>query len=98
VNGFLADAASIFEAAEAAANASHAPEDWTILVKPDGALRMIASSDWPLDSLAIEHNAQSAFRVEHRSSRVTVEGRRQGRTVRLVSTPRPLAARVLLGL
>mgnify|MGYP005849314121 CR=1 FL=1 len=95
---FLANAANILEAAEDAAAAHSAAEDWTILLDADGGMRLVAASDWPLDSLAREHNAQSAYRVQRRASRVTLEALQGARSLRLASTPAASAARLLLGI
>jgi hypothetical protein len=84
---------SILEAAESAGSSS----DMTILIGHDGALHMIADSDWPLDSLTNHHGAKTAYRVsEHRGS-VRVEGREGMRTCAMeAATPRRVA-RLLLG-
>lgn len=97
VDAFLANAASIFEAAEVAARGS-AAEDWTILLTPGGGMHMVASSDWALDALAAEHGAESAYRVAHSRRGVSVEGRSGGRTCRLQAEPAGRAARIVLGI
>jgi hypothetical protein len=58
-----------------AALGADTPPDLTIIVTEDGSLRMFSASDWPLDSLAREHGAKSAYRVTATSSQVRVEAR-----------------------
>lgn len=67
---FVEHAQEILEAAESAGASS----DLTILMGPEG-IRMIADSDWPLDSLLLHHGAQSAYRVSGERGAVRVEGR-----------------------
>jgi hypothetical protein len=70
VSRFAEDAQSIFDAAESAGS----PSDMTILMGPEG-IRMIADSDWPLDSLLQLHGAQTAYRISQHRGSVRVEGR-----------------------
>ena len=72
---FAETAASLLEAAEAAAAATAAPAEMTILFSPEGRIHMIADSDWPLDSLASHHGAQMAYRVRQSPDGVRLEGR-----------------------
>ena len=44
---FVANAVSLLDAAENASRAGHTPSDMTILISPEGGIRMIADSDWP---------------------------------------------------
>lgn len=67
----------------------------TILLGPNG-IRMIADSDWPLDSLLWHHGAETAYRVsEHRGS-VRVEGREGSRTCVFEAVSPAHTARMLL--
>jgi hypothetical protein len=84
---------NILGAAEAAGSCS----DMTILIGHDGALHMIADSDWPLDSLTWHHGAKTAYRVSERSGSVRVEGREGQRTCLLESAKPMQVARFLLG-
>lgn len=88
---FTQNAAEILNAAESAGS----PSDWTILVGADG-IRMIADSDWPLDSLLWHHGAQSAYRVTERRGSIRVEGREGSRTCVLESAGMRATARMLL--
>ena len=88
---FAEHAQNILDAAESAGTCS----DMTILLGRDG-IRMIADSDWPLDSLLWHHGAESAYRVsEHRGS-VRVEGREGSRRCLLESVSPAHTARMLL--
>ena len=91
------NAAQIFEAAESAVRAGETLSDVTILISGEGGIRMIADSDWPLDSLQAHHGAGMAYRVSHGASMVRVEGRAGSRTC-LFETAKPdWVARLLLG-
>jgi hypothetical protein len=84
------------EAAESASSRGETCSEMTILIGQDGAIRMIAESDWPLDSLAWHHGAQSAYRVSERGGAVRVEGREGSRTCLMQSTAPAETARRLL--
>lgn len=87
---FVEHAQEILDAAESAGASS----DLTILLGPEG-IRMIADSDWPLDSLLLHHGARSAFRVSGNRGAVRVEGREGTRRCVLEST-RESTVRALL--
>jgi hypothetical protein len=92
VSRFAEDAQCILDAAESAGTCS----DMTILMGPEG-IRMIADSDWPLESLLWHHGADKAYRVsEHRGS-IRVEGREGQRRCVLESASFKETARMLLG-
>jgi hypothetical protein len=96
VSRFLDNAAQILDAAESAVQSGHAPTDMTILITNEGGIRMLADSDWPLDSLQMHHGAKMAYRVSQSASVVRVEGRADSRTC-LFETAKPeRAARLLL--
>src|SRR5689334_2839887 len=85
----------ILNAAESAVASGHTPSDMTILITPEG-IRMIAGSDWPLESLQLHHGAEMAYRVSQSAINVRVEGRAGSRTC-LFETAKPeQAARALL--
>ena len=89
------NAVQIFDAAEHAVQSGHTPSDLTILITPDG-IRMLADSDWPLDSLQAHHGANMVYRVTQSAAIVRVEGRADSRTC-LFETAKPQrAARLLL--
>ncbi len=90
VSRFAQNAAEILNAAESAGS----PSDLTILVGREG-IRMIADSNWPLDSLLWHHGAESAYRVSARGGSIRVEGREGSRRCVLESNARS-TARMLL--
>jgi hypothetical protein len=96
VDGLLRTAECLLEAAVAAVDSGHTPSQMSILVDSTGHIRMIAGSDWPLDSLGAYHGARLACRVTERDGRVRVEGRSGGRLCVLeVEEPRVVARRLL---
>jgi hypothetical protein len=90
VSRFAEHAQQIMEAAEAAGACS----DMTILLGRDG-IRMIADSDWPLDSLSWHHGADTAYRVTERRGSIRVEGREGSRKC-LLESRAAATARMLL--
>jgi hypothetical protein len=96
VTRFTERAAQILESAESAARAGQQCSDVTILVGADGGLRLIAGSDWPLESLLLEHGAISAYRVTARQGTVRVTGREGLRSCVIESTAYRRVARTLL--
>ena len=93
---FTEDAAGILDAAESASARGYACSEMTILIGQDGAIRMVADSDWPLDSLAAHHGAQTAYRVSERCGSVRVEGR-EGTRKCVLESPKPShVARLML--
>lgn len=93
---FVDNAVQIFDAAEAAVRSGHTASDMTILIGAEGGIRMVADSDWPLDSLQAHHGARMAYRVSQSASAVRVEGRAGAQTC-LFETGKPeRAARHLL--
>jgi len=84
---------NILTAAESAGSCSH----MTILIGHEGAIHMIADSDWPLDSLTWQHGAKTAYRVSEQSGSVRVEGREGSRTCTMESAKPMQVARFLLG-
>jgi hypothetical protein len=95
VSRFVDTAVEILSAAESAVESGHTPSEMTILITPEGAIRMIADTDWPLDSLQLHHGAKMAYRVSQSAAHVRVEGRAGSRTC-LFETAKPeWAARFL---
>ena len=68
----------------------------TILIGQNG-IRMIADSDWPLESLLWHHGAHTAYRVTEAGGSVRVEGREGSRRCVLESSSHARTARLLLG-
>lgn len=94
---FAEHALNILDAAESASARGESPSGMSILIGQDGGIRMFADSDWPLDSLAWHHGAQTAYRVTERGGSVRVEGREGSRTCVLESAKPAYTARLLLG-
>jgi hypothetical protein len=95
VSRFVDNAVQILNAAESAVESGHTPSDMTILITPEG-IRMIADSDWPLDSLQLQHGAEMAYRVSRSAINVRVEGRTGSRTCLLETVKPECAVRALL--
>lgn len=93
---FVDNAVEILSAAESAVESGHTPSDMTILITPEGGIRMIADSDWPLDSLELHHGARMAYRVSQSAKYVRVEGRAGSRTCLFETVKPEQAARLLL--
>jgi hypothetical protein len=90
-------AREILDTAEDASRNGLICTDMTILIGPEGHIRMVADSDWPLDSLVRHHGAQSAYRVSERTGAIRVEGRDGPRHCLLESVAPSRIARLLLG-
>jgi len=90
-------AREIMDAAESASRQGQVCSEMTILIGPQGNIRMVADSDWPLDSLVWHHGAQSAYRVSERTGSIRVEGRDGARRCLLESSSPSRVARFLLG-
>jgi hypothetical protein len=84
------------DAALAATERGEACTEMTILITPDGAIRMCAESDWPLESLAREQGARAAFRVTEHQGMVSVIGREGVHTCFLESRTQHGIGRLLL--
>jgi hypothetical protein len=93
VTAFLQNAESILETAQSSGDGVN----WTILTGGPGGIRMIADSDWPLDSLQAHTGAAAAYRVHRRGGEVMVEGRSAHQMLAVRSTPPAQVARFLLG-
>jgi hypothetical protein len=96
VSRFLDDARAIFEAAESASQSGYAVSDFTMLIGQDGAVQMLAASDWPLDRLLAERSARAAYRVGETNGRIHLEARSAGRSCLLESDAPQRSARELL--
>jgi hypothetical protein len=95
VSPFFENARSLFEAAESASLAGHSPSDLTILIAADGAIRMMADSDWPLERLLAHNGGRMAYRVSEQAGKLRVEGRAGSAACRFeTDTPRSAARRL----
>jgi hypothetical protein len=93
---FAEQAQRLLDSAALAAARGEVCSDMSILIGADGGIRMCADSDWPLDSLAREHGAQTAYRVTGQGGKVRVEGLEGMRRCVLESTGPAQVARMLL--
>ncbi len=96
VGQFTDNAASIFEAAESAMRTGHELSNMTIVIEQEGGIRLIAESDWPLDTLQAHHGAQMVYRVCRQDHSLRLEGRAGTRTCLFESAKLNGAARTLL--
>lgn len=93
---FLENAARILEGGRSAVQAGCSSSAWTVLIAREGGIRMVADSDWPLDSLAREAGAEMAYRVSVTGDQVAVDGLSNGRRCALQSeAPSALFRRML---
>src|ERR1019366_1148947 len=74
---FLENAQRIFEVARAAS--SEEPQDFVLLVKPDGGLHFVMESPCSIEGAAAYGGAQSAYRVTRSGDGIRVQGQRAGR-------------------
>lgn len=89
-------AVEILETAESAVSAGQQPSDYTILLGTAGGIRMIADSDWSLDSLRREFGAQRAYRITAGSGQVNVDGQDENRSCRFENMSMSKAAQFML--
>lgn len=92
---FLDNARSILATAENVFFSTGTLEETTILIAPEGTIRLVSESDWSLESLRVHHGALMAYRVSQRDGRVHVEGRAGSRTC-LFEAEKPNGAALLL--
>lgn len=93
---FLENAEQIFEAAAEAARCGPSASDLSILIHPEGGIRMIMDGAWTAPALLADSGASMVYRVSHHSGKVRVEGR-SGQASCLFQTENPAAvARRLL--
>jgi hypothetical protein len=90
-------AREILDAAENASRHGQGCTEMTILIGPEGHIRMVADSDWPLEALARHHGARSAYRVNERTGSIRVEGCEGARHCVIESVAHSHTARLLLG-
>jgi hypothetical protein len=77
---FLDNARNILHAAENVYFSTGSLEEMSILIAPEGGVRVVSGSDWSLESLRVHHGARMAYRVSQRDGRVQLEGRAGSRT------------------
>jgi hypothetical protein len=89
-------ARDILDAAESASRSGQRCSHVTILIGPEGSIRMVTDSDWPLDSLIRLHGAQSGYQVSEQTGSIRVDGREGTQRCLLESVPASRTARMLL--
>lgn len=87
----MRNAEGLLETASAPAGNGE-PSEWVVLVGPGANIRLLAETDWPLESLRLHHGALMAYRVSRRHGKVRVEGRADRRSC-LLERGAPPAAR-----
>jgi hypothetical protein len=88
----------LLDAAQSAASHGEDCSEMTILIGQDNGIHMIADSDWPLESLARDRGAKSAYRVTGGANgTVRVEGREGSRRCVMEAANPAATARLLLG-
>ncbi|MBL8238735.1 MAG: hypothetical protein JNM66_15025 [Bryobacterales bacterium] len=93
---FLDNAARILAGGQSAVQAGCTQSAWTVLIAREGGIRMVADSDWPLESLARESGAEMAYRVSVNGAHVSVDGLSGGRRCAIQSEPPSALFRRLL--
>ena len=76
MDSFLENAQRIFDVARAAS--SEDPQDFALLVKPDGGLHFVMESPFSIEGASAWAGAQSAYRVTRSADGVRVQGQRAG--------------------
>ena len=81
MDSFLENAHRIFEVARGVANgvANAEPQDFALLVKPDGGLHFIMESPFSMEGAAAWVGAQTVYRVTRSSEGIRVQGQNAGR-------------------
>ena len=74
VKRFLENALELFDAAERSSASGQELSEMTILISPAGGIRIVADSDWPLESLQAHRGAGMAYRISHQGKTVRLEG------------------------
>lgn len=93
----MENAVKLLDAAENARQSGHGVSEMTILISAAGAIRMVANSDWPLDSLQAHHGAATAYRVTKDEEKLRIDGREGLRSCRFESADTHQTTRLILG-
>lgn len=76
MNSFLENAQRIFDVARAVS--SEEPQDFALLVKPDGGLHFVMEAPFSMEGAAAWAGARTAYRVTRSSDGVRVQGQCAG--------------------
>jgi hypothetical protein len=81
MDSFLENAQRIFDVARVASGAgpSAEPQDFALLIKPDGGLHFVMESPFSMEGAAASVGAQSAYRVTRSTEGTRVHGLRAGK-------------------
>jgi hypothetical protein len=77
MDSFLENAQRIFDVARAAS--SEDPQDFALLIKPDGGLHFVMESPFSMEGVAASVGAQSAYRITRSTEGTRVQGLRAGK-------------------
>jgi len=77
MDSFLENAQRIFDVARAAS--SQAPQDFALLIKPDGGLHFVMESPFSMEGAVAGAGAQTAYRVTRSTEGTRVQGLRAGK-------------------
>jgi hypothetical protein len=97
VSLFAEHVQQLLDAAQSASGQGETCSDMTILIGQDNGIHMIAGSDWPLDSLALDRGAKAAYRISGLDGTIRVEGREGLRRCIMETASPARTARLLLG-
>jgi hypothetical protein len=97
VSLFAEHVQQLLDAAQSATSSGETCSEMTILIGQDNGIHMIAASDWPLDSLALDRGAKAAYRVTGQDGRIRVEGLEGSRHCVMEANHPARTARLLLG-
>ncbi len=81
MDSFLENAQRIFDVARATSDVSSnaAPQDFALLIKPDGGLHFVMESPFSVECAAASVGAHSAYRVTRSTAGTRVQGMRAGK-------------------
>jgi hypothetical protein len=97
VSLFAEHVQQLLDAAQSASSRGETCTEMTILIGQDNGIYMIAASDWPLDSLALDRGSRAAYRITDLNGSIRVEGREGSRHCVMEATSPAQTARMLLG-
>jgi len=97
VSLFAEHVQQLLDAAQSATGQGETCSDMTILIGQDNGIHMIAGSDWPLHSLALDRGARAAYRITGLGGSIRVEGREGPRHCVMQTTSPARTARMMLG-
>jgi hypothetical protein len=97
VSLFAEHVQQLLDAAQSASSRGETCTEMTILIGQDNGISMIAASDSPLESLALDRGARAAYRISDLNGSIRVEGREGSRHCVMEAMSPARTARMLLG-